>query len=183
MSEKRSDGLLAEPQASPHYWHLAEDDIGVAMTDMEYAMIRTFEAFARWQTECLAAVSGHVISGQENVLLHIIGMHGRPKTIRDLLHLTNRQDIANVQYGLRKLLKLHFIEKEGSGRVGVFYRATPAGDKVCRDYARLRQKLLLAGAERFGQFVEDAEKCQTMLEKAEKLYETCAREAATFYRR
>ncbi|MGN5480329.1 hypothetical protein ACTMU2_36800 [Cupriavidus basilensis] len=30
-------------------------------------------------------------------------MHDRPKTIRDLAQMTNRQDIPNIQYDLRKL--------------------------------------------------------------------------------
>ncbi len=106
---------------SPHYWHLAQDSTGVAMTDLEYAILRVFEAFGRWQSECLAAVSGASITGPENVLLHVVAMKGRAKTIHDVMLLTNRQDTPNVQYGLRKLMKLGFIKKRGSARAGVFY--------------------------------------------------------------
>lgn len=167
----------------PHHWHLAEDSLGIAMADLEFAMLRVFEAFGRWQSECIAAVSGARLTGPENVLLHVVVMKGRPKTIHDVMLLTNRQDTPNVQYGLRKLMKHGFIRKEGSGRVGVFYRATEKGDKVCRDYAALRKKLLLRAVKDLPDFAGDAEKTTAHLVAIEKIYTIVGREAATFFRR
>src|SRR5580700_2310586 len=106
MASNKSRQPTSREASAPHYWHLAEDSIGVAMTDLEYALLRVFEAFGRWQSECLAAVSGASITGPENVLLHVIGMKSRPKTIHDIELLTNRTDTTNLQYGLRKLIKL-----------------------------------------------------------------------------
>ena len=143
---------------SPHYWHLAQDSTGVAMTDLEYAILRVFEAFGRWQSECLAAVSGASITGPENVLLHVVAMKGRAKTIHDVMLLTNRQDTPNVQYGLRKLMKLGFIKKRGSARAGVFYQTTEKGEKVCKDYADLRKKLLLRAARNVSKFESTSKK-------------------------
>ena len=168
---------------APHHWHLAQDDLGVAVTDLEYAVMRTYESFVRWQAECLAAVTGAVLTGQENALLHVIRMHDQAKTSKDLLHLTNRQDVPNVQYGLRKLLKLGFIEKQGSGRVGVYYQATAEGAKVCDDYAKLRKNLLLEGAKRYPAFKQHSNSAGAHLELLERLYESVTREAATFHRR
>ena len=168
---------------TPHHWHLAEDDLGVALTDLEYAVMRTYESFVRWQAECLAAVTGAALTGQENALLHVIRMHDQAKTIKDLLHLTNRQDVPNVQYGLRKLVKLGFIEKHGSGRAGVFYEATAEGAKVCDDYAKLRKKLLLEGTKHYPAFRQHSHSAGAHLELLERLYESVTREAATFHRR
>jgi len=168
---------------APHYWHLAEDGLGVAMTDLEFAVLRVFEAFGRWQSECLAAVSGARLTGPENVLLHVIAMKGRPKTIHDVMLLTNRQDTPNVQYGLRKLMKLGFVKKEGSGRVGVFYRATDKGEKVCKDYASLRKKLLLRAVKDLPNAEAASEKAAAHLVAIEKIYTIVGREAATFFRR
>jgi predicted MarR family transcription regulator len=166
-----------------HAWHLAEDPTGVALTDLEYALLRVNEAFGRWQSECLAAVSGATISGSENVLLHVIGMKSRPKTIHDLQLLTNRTDTINIQYGLRKLMKLGFVAKEGSGRTGVYYRCTPEGERMCRDYARLRKKLLLAAVKSLPKFEADSARATAHLEALEKTYTIAGREAATFHRR
>lgn len=173
----------AGKEENSHTWHLAEDATGIAMADLEYAILRVFEAFGRWQSECLAAVSGATITGPENILLHVIAMKGRAKTIRDIELLTNRNDTANIQYGLRKLIKLGFIEKQGSGRVGVYYRCTPQGVTVCRTYADLRKKLLLKSVKALPKFETEAARCSTHLEAIEKIYTVASREAATFFRR
>jgi predicted MarR family transcription regulator len=173
----------ASAQTSAHTWHLAEDATGIAMADLEYAILRVFEAFGRWQSECLAAVSGATITGPENVLLHVIGMKDRPKTIHDIQLLTNRTDTPNVQYGLRKLIKLGFIEKQGSGRAGVFYRCTPKGVQICRTYADLRKKLLLKSVKALPKFEAESIKTTAHLEAIEKVYASASREAATFFRR
>lgn len=98
------------------------DDFSVEITDLEYAVMRLNQSFSRWQSECMGAVLGVALSGQENALMHVIHMHERPKTIRDLLHMTNRQDVANMQYELRKLIKSGLIEKNGTARHGTHRR-------------------------------------------------------------
>lgn len=166
-----------------HFWHLARSDTGVAVTDFEFALMRTAESFARWQTECLAAVTGAQLSGGENAMLHVICMHEQPKTVRELMHMTNRSDLPNVQYGLRKLMQLGFVTKSGSARKGVFYAGTPKGIRVCEDYARLREKLLLRGAQAVPGLLERAQTIHDQLEALERLYESVTREVATFHRR
>lgn len=179
--------LKTEP-ASPtadedHFWHLARSATGVAVTDFEFALMRTAESFARWQSECLAAVTGAQLSGAENAMLHVICMHAQPKTVRELMQMTNRGDLANVQYGLRKLMQLGFVTKSGSARKGVFYAGTSTGIQVCEDYARLREKLLLRGAEGIAEFTAQARQVRDRLEVLERLYESVTREVATFHRR
>src|SRR4029453_12786342 len=114
MTKKSTLPRRPEGISKRHRWHLATDDFGVDFTDFEYALMRLYQSFARWQSECMAGVTGVNLSGQENALLHIIRMHDRPKTIKELMHLTNRQDTPNMQYELRKLLKASFIEKSGT---------------------------------------------------------------------
>jgi predicted MarR family transcription regulator len=172
------DGTL--PQ---HRWHLAMDDFGVELTDLEYAVMRLFQSFSRWQSECLASVTGINMSGNENALLHIIRMHDRPKTIKDLMHLTNRQDTPNIQYELRKLIKAELIEKYGSARNGIYYITTAKGGAVCDDYARLRSEVLLTIAKATPGIPGPATSATACLEQLEKIYEISAREVATFHRR
>lgn len=155
----------------------------MTLTDLEFALMRAYESFARWQTECLQAVTGVQLSGTENALLHVICMHERPKTIRELMQLTNRNDVPNVQYGLRKLLKCNFIAKSGSAVKGVFYAGTPEGVKVCEDYAALREKLLLGALSAAPKFESEARGANRALERMEQLYESVAREASAFHRR
>ncbi len=173
----------ARPPAADHHWHLARSDLGVALTDLEYALMRTYESFVRWQAECLQAVTGVQLSGTENALLHVVCMQERPKTIRELMQLTNRQDVPNIQYGLRKLMKCGFVTKSGSGPKGVFYAATAEGLKVCEDYAALREKLLLVNVQGSRDFETVAHAAAHTLEGLERSYESVTREVTAFHRR
>lgn len=159
------------------------DDFSVEITDLEYAVMRLNQSFSRWQSECMGAVLGVALSGQENALMHVIHMHERPKTIRDLLHMTNRQDVANMQYELRKLIKSGLIEKNGTARTGVYYSTTPEGARVCEDYAALRRSVLLKMAQSTSGIQSAAAAATDCLEQMERVYETATREVATFHRR
>ena len=157
------------------------DDTGVAITDLEYAVMRVHQSFLRWQSECINAVCDTPLSGQENALLHVIRLRERPKTIKDLLQITNRQDVPNMQYELRKLIKAGLVDKYGSARSGVYYIATDKGAQVCEDFARVRADLLLTLAEPLA--AGGARNSALCLEQLEKAYESATREIATFYRR
>ena len=102
-------------------WHLARTPQEMDVAEIEYALIRCFEAFGHWQAECLASVADFAASGPENALLHMIRMNDRPKSVRDLAHMANRQDVPNIQYSLRKLIKGGLVVRSGSGRSGVTY--------------------------------------------------------------
>lgn len=171
-----------KPATAKHRWHLAVNDFGVEITDLEYAVMRLDQSFSRWQSECMAAVTGTALSGQENALVHVIHMHERAKTIRDLLQLTNRQDVANMQYELRKLIKAGLIEKSGSARTGVYYNTTPEGARVCEQYAQLRESVLLKMAEATAGIKTAAARATACLEQLERVYESATREVATFHR-
>ena len=175
---------MSREASAPHYWHLAEDSIGVAMTDLEYAILRVFEAFGRWQSECLTAVSGARITSPENVLLHVIGMKGRAKTIHDVMLLTNRQDTQNVQYGLRKLIKLGFVKKAGNGARRNLLSDDREGQQNLQGLRRLaRQAFAGRGKGAAAIRVHESKRCCLHLEAIEKIYAIVGREAATFFRR
>jgi predicted MarR family transcription regulator len=125
-------------------WHLARTDQEINLAELEYALLRTFEAFNRWQAECFSAVIDFPVTGQENALLHIIRMNDRPKSLKTLAQLTNRDDIPNMQYSLRKLIKSGLVERTGTGRSGVTYMVTKFGHEVTEKYAKVRG-LQLAG--------------------------------------
>jgi predicted MarR family transcription regulator len=127
----------------PHRWHLADSPLEQRLTELEYALMRANESFLRWQAECLAASAPVEASGPENALLHVIRMNDRPKSVKELARLTNREDIPNIQYGLRKLKKAGLIEAEGASRTGIVYRVTEEGRRVTDRYAEVRRALLV----------------------------------------
>lgn len=137
----------AGPQGNPlrrldKHWHLATDDTEVAVTELEFSLIRIASAFERWQSDCLACCHGHPFSGSDTAILHVVRMHERPKSISEIGRLLNRDDQSNLQYSVRKLLKAGLIEKtSGGGKKGVTYQVSDLGHQVTERYAEFRKEL------------------------------------------
>ena len=179
----RSKPTHAQSDALDRRWHLARTPLEIEVTELEYALMRSFEAFGRWQAECLANVVDFAASGPENALLHIIRMNDRPKSIHDLAHMANREDIPNIQYSLRKLIKGGFVMRNGRGRTGVSYEATPLGREVTGRYADVRAMLLIDAIRRVPELARHLDNAARTLELITGIYEQAARAAATYRRR
>jgi predicted MarR family transcription regulator len=144
--------------------------------------MRAFEGFGRWQSECLASVSDIAATGPENAMLHIIRMNDRPKSIKDLARLTNRDDVPNIQYSLRKLIGAGLVTRKGSGRAGVTYEVTEEGRRVTDDYGALRRRLLIAAVDGVPGFAARLAEAGRTLNLLSGIYEEVARVAATHRR-
>jgi predicted MarR family transcription regulator len=162
-------------------WHLARNAHETDVTELEFALMRVSEAFVRWQSECITAASGLVMSGGENALLHVIRLHERPKPLKELARLTNRDDIANLQYSLRKLIKFGLIEQHGA-RNSAVYSATERGRQVTDRYAALRAELLIEITRTISGGDERLSQATQMLNLFTGLYEQAARVVATHQR-
>ncbi len=172
---KQSEGL-------DRHWHLARAPVEMDVAELEYALMRAFEAFGRWQAECLASVIDLTASGPENAMLHIIRMHDRPKTLKDIARLSNRDDIPNMQYSLRKLIGAGLVERTGSGRSGVTYTVTEAGRDVTDRYADIRASLLIKAVQSVPNLGQRLEEATETLDLLTGIYEQVARTAATHRR-
>jgi predicted MarR family transcription regulator len=181
MVRKRTLSKL-RTKAFDRSWHLSRTPAQVDLTELEFAIMRTNEAFGRWQAECLANVSDFSANGPEDVLLHLIRMNERPKSIKDLAQLTNRTDIPNLQYSLRKLIKAGLVVRRGSGRTGVTYSVTSNGRKTTDDYAEVRKILLVAAIKSFPKLPQKLADATRTLEVLTALYEQASRDAATHRR-
>src|SRR5215469_9641035 len=128
------------------HWHLATDDFEVGLTELEFSIFRVSAAFERWQADCLGCCHGQPFSGTDTALLHVIRMHDRPKSISELARLLKRDDLSNLQYGTRKLLKAGLIEKsrQASSKKDVTYQVSALGRDVTDRYARFRKELLIS---------------------------------------
>ena len=171
------------PEGIDRHWHLARTPTELAVTDLEYALLRGGESFSRWKAECLASVGDFSHSGAETAFLHIIRMNDRPKTIHDLAHMTNRQDIPNIQYSLRKLVAAGLVARSGAGRSGVTYEATELGRSVADRFARTRAAVLVAAVERVPGLAEQLVAAARTLELMTGIYDQATRVAATHRRR
>lgn len=170
------------PKTPDYRWHLSENDTEVTCTEFEFALMRCYEAFGRWQGECLASVSDFRGSGPENALLHIVRMNERAKTIKELARLTNRDDIPNIQYSMRKLVAEGLVEKRGSGRTGVTYQATAKGKQVTEQYGAVRKQLLIDQISSLPRFESRLAEAGHSLNILAGIYEEISRITATHRR-
>lgn len=180
--QNRKEPQDKQANALDRSWHLARTPVEVDVSEIEYALMRANEAFGRWQTECLASVVDLAASGPENAMLHIIRMNDRPKSIKDLARLANREDIPNIQYSLRKLIGAGLVARQGSGRAGVTYTVTESGRAVTDQFAEIRASLLIAAIKSVPNFDEKLEEATRTLDLLTGIYEQAARIAATHRR-
>jgi predicted MarR family transcription regulator len=177
MTEKK-----AAPKNIDFTWHLAADEPEVAATEFEFALMRTFESFGRWQSECLVASSGYVASGPDNALLHVIRMNDRAKTIKEIARLMNRDDIPNIQYSIRKMVSDGLVSKHGSSRTGVTYAATDRGREITDRYAEIRRSQLISEIAELPEFTARMKEAVRTLNILSGLYEEASRVIATHRR-
>lgn len=186
MRVMKKGSAVSDEQAGPRgldfKWHLSSDAVEIATTELEFALMRTFESFGRWQAECLIAASGLTLSGPENALLHIIRMNDRPKSIKELARLSNRDDIPNIQYSLRKMVSDGLVTKQGTNRTGVTYEATDRGQSVTDTYAEIRRRLLLKELREMPDFAQKLEEVSRTLTMLSGIYEEVSRVVATHRR-
>ncbi|HEY5789580.1 MAG TPA: winged helix DNA-binding protein [Gammaproteobacteria bacterium] len=153
-------------------WHLARDHDESLVTQLEYALLRASAAFDRWQSECLAAVMNKDFSSTDNVILHIVRMKDRPKGITEIARLMDRNDIANLQYSIKKLTRFGLIERDGSSkRRGTAYKVTAQGREVTDRYAEVRANVLVKALPHMQDKEEQFETAEWLLNLMKGLYD------------
>jgi len=119
-----------------------------ALTGLEWSLWRLSAAFIRWQGACMTAVAGRPIGGQDTALLHVVAFRERAKGLSEIARLLGRTDTANIQYAIRKLVRLGLIAPlAGRSRKDTLYRVTPEGEVLIAGYRALRRDLLVVLAE------------------------------------
>lgn len=165
-------------------WHLSTTPSEVALTEIEFSLFRSYAAFSRWMddlTACCQTGEDVNCNGIDFALLNVIRMHGRPKSISDLGRLMNRDDISNIQYGIRKLTKAGLIEKLGAKghKKGATYRVTDDGRDATDKYAQLRRQLLLPLTGEISESEEKMNQISNVLNLLSGIYDQAACVAAT----
>ena len=146
-----------------------------ALTGLEWALWRLSAAFVRWQGECMSAVSGRTLGGHDTALLHVVAYQERPKGLSEIARLLGRADTANIQYAIRKLVRLRLIAPlAGRSRKDAAYRVTESGEALIRGYRALRRELLVSLA---GATEDDLPGLEARLVRLAGLYDGAARDA------
>lgn len=135
----------ASPRAKKAPAHLAATDHEKTVTEFEQALICAAESFYRFAGALLGPEAReHNLSGQDCVILQQLIVTGSPRRIGDLLRFANRDDVSNVQYSLRKLIKAGLVKQiRGARHRDMTYAATPLGARVSARLVSQRRDLLM----------------------------------------
>jgi predicted MarR family transcription regulator len=158
-------------------WHLGETDMEVKLSEFEFLLWRLFYSFTKWHEDCQGCVSNDDISADEIALMHLIRMRDRPKTIYEIARLMNRDDMPNLQYSLRKFLKLNIIKKsKKSAKKAIAYEITEKGIKMTDRYGEVRRDILVKMLK--GSKHTEWESIYKTLTEYKNMYDEACRQAA-----
>ncbi|WP_435234300.1 winged helix DNA-binding protein [Psychromonas sp. PT13] len=116
------------------------------LSEFEYGLIMVNNAFQRWMQSCSTACDKHNLSALDNLVIHNIYHRDRAKRITDVAFTLNLDDIHNVSYSVRKLVKGNMLKHEKRGKE-TYYSVTTQGKKFCLEYAKIREKCLIQALE------------------------------------
>ena len=145
--------------------HLAATPHEFAITRFEQGLICAAAAFYRFYGVLLGR-EGRVrnISGQDNAILQQIMAASRPLAVTDIARFANRDDIANIQYSLKKLLRAGLIEKAGrTSARETSYLVTELARHWTQDFLQLRRQLFTDPAAQIPDFDDQLEKSAHLL--------------------
>jgi predicted MarR family transcription regulator len=123
--------------------HLSTTPHEFAVTQFEQGLICAAAAFYRFYGALLGR-EGQLrkISGQDNAILQQILAASRPLAVADIARFANRDDIANIQYCLKKLLGAGLIEKAGKTSAReTSYVVTALAREWTKEFIALRRRL------------------------------------------
>ncbi len=181
--ETRKARGLGERMESKYYqnWHLAGSNTDVLVTEFEWGLIRLYEAFARWVSTASSLLIDEDIKFAEHMILHIIRMHNRPKNSITIARMMNRDDVANLQYSLRKLEAAGLISKSKDKTGKSFsYVVTERGKEITDGYAAIRSDLLIRALSTISDVDGRMAEMTKMVSVLTGIYEEMARSSTTY---
>jgi predicted MarR family transcription regulator len=162
--DKRSAKVAAHLSATPHEF---------AVTQFEQGLICAAAAFYRFYGALLGR-EGHIrnISGQDNVILQQIMAASRPLAVADIARFANRDDIANIQYSLKKLLRAGLIEKAGKTSAReTSYMGTALAREWTKEFTALRRRLFTDPSAHILDFDDQLDKAGQLLNTIAGFYD------------
>jgi len=144
MSTKNEQRGKPEQRSSRY---MTTSDEATALTRLELAILRVYEAFGRWAVELhkLGEEVASPVGFNDIALLHCIRMRGHDPSVSELLHFLNRHDIANIQYSIKKLIKYGLVQTcTGTTKRESRISLTKLGVELTDLYANVRNDVLIA---------------------------------------
>jgi predicted MarR family transcription regulator len=159
--------------------HLADSEIGWQLSELEYAMTMSFNAFSRWMTHCMSSAGQKDFNPLDILILHNVNHRDREKRISDIAFMLNIEDNHTVNYSLKKLIKYGFVSGQKTGKE-VFYSTTETGKEICARYGEIRKACLIDAASAVGHDFDELSHIAMILRNISGLYDQASRAAASF---
>jgi predicted MarR family transcription regulator len=161
----------------PQHIHIGRSAVELALFEFQHSAICFIEAFYRHIERQLILVTGDPnLSAQDCVNLHAIRLGERPKSITEIQHFSNRRDVANIQYSIRKLTKARLVQKakREAGR-GTCYELTKYGIQITDAYVKARERMIHEFLLENRNFVKDSENATRVMMVLTGIYDHLSR--------
>lgn len=159
-------------------WHLVQDRYEEGMTAFEFALLQAEGEFHRFAVHAMQVAGDLDLGFNEVIALHVVRMQERPKDAATIAQLTNRGDLPNLQYNLRKLVALGLLERIKAGTSAVF-RVTDKGREITDRYAVLRRRLLTSNLTELADVTTKLQHAVRSMHVLTGLYAAASRDLAT----
>jgi predicted MarR family transcription regulator len=153
--------------------HLSRTPHEFAVTQFEQGLLCAAAAFYRFYGALLGR-EGHIrnLSGQDNVILQQIMAASRPLAVADIARFANRDDIANIQYSLKKLLRAGLIEKASKTSAReTSYAVTALAREWTKEFTALRRQLFTDPSANILDFDDQLDKAGRLLNTIAGFYD------------
>lgn len=157
--------------------HLASAE-GWQLSELEFGMTISYNAFSRWITRCMSAAGYPDFSPLEVLVLHNINHRHREKRLVDICFMLNVEDQHTVNYALKKLDKAGLILRTKRGKE-IFYSASQTGIDACLKYRRVREQCLMESINAMEGDPDELSHNATLLRMLSGLYDQAARAATS----
>lgn len=158
--------------------HLAGSEDGWQLSELEYALTMTYNAFSRWMVHCMGAVGYKDFNPLDILILHNINHRGKEKRLSDIAFMLNIEDTHTVNYAVKKLIKAQLVSGRKSGKE-IYYQTSDLGRDVCSRYGEIRRTCLLDAAEATMHDYNEIRHVAKVLRTVSGLYDQASRSAAS----
>lgn len=176
--EAEQEAQLSIPRAIVSSHHLASEE-GWQLSEFEYALTVSFNAFSRWMVRCMSAAGEKEFNPLDILVLHNINHRGRQKRLADVCFMLNIEDTHTVNYAVKKLVRAGLVEGEKHGKE-IFYSTTEAGIALCRTYREIRENCLVSSMKNMGLDAREISRVASMMRSLSGIYDQASRAAASF---
>ena len=177
-SPRPEEEKLSIPRAIVSSRHLASEE-GWQLSEFEYALIVSFNAFSRWMVRCMSASGEKEFNPLDILVLHNINHRGRQKRLSDICFMLNIEDSHTVNYAVKKLVKAGLVEGEKHGKE-IFYSTTRKGVELCETYRDIREQCLISSMKNMGLDTKEISRVASMVRSLSGIYDQASRAASSF---